>query len=74
MTYGSRLRAWEGEVCYCCHRDLYGECASYDDHYFCSDKCLGEYLVDKLDDEIEWVDFRPKEEIDEAEREDHYEW
>ena len=74
MTFGSRLRVWEGQTCYCCHRDLHGECASYDDHYFCSDKCLGEYLVDKLDDEIEWVDFRPQEEIDEAEQEDHYEW
>ena len=69
MTFGSRLKVWEGEMCHCCHKDLSGECASYDDHYFCSTECLGEYLVDKLDDEIEWVNFQNKEDIDMADQE-----
>lgn len=74
MTFGSRLKEWEGQTCYCCHRDLHGECASYDDHYFCSNSCLGEYLVDKLDDEIAWVNFQYKEDIDMADQERWAEW
>lgn len=62
-------KVWNGETCDVCGRRLRRDSSSYDDNYFCSNKCLGEYLVEKLDDEIEWLDFITQEALDERMRE-----
>lgn len=74
MTYGYKLKIWDGECCEMCAKPLSRECSHYDGKYFCSDSCLGQYLVEKIDDEIEWVDFRTLDEIKlaEAERKAEY--
>lgn len=39
----------------------------YGDHIFCDDECLGEYLVDKADGEIEEIWFDTPENIEQRE-------
>ena len=46
----------------------------YDNKIFCSSKCLGEYLADKVDDEIETVWFDTPTNIEQREREKKAEW
>lgn len=70
MTYGPKRIVWSGETCHNCGHDLHGECSMLDDSYFCSESCLGAYLVEKYEEEVEWVDFRYPEEEDAAARED----
>lgn len=69
MTYGPEERVWEGETCCRCGKELHGESSMLDDQYFCSEACLGEYLIEKYEDDIEWVDFINQGEIDERMRE-----
>lgn len=69
MTYGYEERVWEGETCCRCGKELHGESSMLDDQYFCSEECLGQYLVEKYEDDIEWLDFITQGEIDERMRE-----
>jgi len=69
MTYGYEERVWEGETCSRCGKELHGESSMLDDQYFCSEECLGQYLVEKYEDDIEWLDFITQGEIDERMRE-----
>lgn len=71
MTYGPEERVWEGETCFHCGKDLRHESSSYNGNYFCSDYCLGAYLIEEHEDEIDWIDFITQEEIDERMREIH---
>lgn len=70
MTYGPEERVWDGETCYRCGKDLKHESSSIDGHYFCSDYCLGAYLIDKHEDEIEWIDFITEEALRDRWQED----
>ena len=72
MTYGPAERVWNGEICFHCGKDLKRESSSIDGNYFCSDYCLGAYLVEKYEDEIEWIDFITEEALRDRELEDHY--
>lgn len=60
---------WNGETCRNCGRDLHRECLKLDDCYFCSESCLGAYLVEKYEEEVEWVEFVYPEEVNARERE-----
>lgn len=68
MSFAREI-VWNGEYCNTCKALCHHECSTYDGLYFCSDKCLGEYLVEKFEDEIEWVDFITQEALNERERE-----
>ena len=70
MTYGPEERVWDGETCFHCGKDLKHESSSIDGHYFCSDYCLGAYLIDKHEDEIKWIDFITEEAQKDRWRED----
>lgn len=71
MTYGPEERILDGETCSRCGKPLHHECSMLDDQYFCSDECLGAYLIEKYEDDIYWVDFITQGEIDERLREIH---
>ena len=47
-------------TCKCCHKDITSPCEIlvYHGMYFCDNDCLGSYLVEQAEDEIEidWVD------------------
>lgn len=66
----NREIVWDGEMCHNCGRELHGECSMLDDSYFCSEACLGAYLVEKYEEEIEWVEFVHPEDVYARERED----
>jgi hypothetical protein len=70
MTYGPEERVWDGETCFHCGKDLKRESSSIDEHYFCSDYCLGAYLIEKHEDEIKWIDFITEEALKDRWRED----
>lgn len=72
MTYGPEERVWDGEICFHCGKDLKHESSSYDGNYFCSDYCLGAYLIEKHEDEIEWIDFVTEEALRDRALEDKY--
>lgn len=52
--------------CSWCHKvhDRPRDLLRYDDKIFCDEKCLGEYLVDKADGDIETIDFDTPENIE----------
>ena len=62
--------------CDWCHRhyETPRELVRYDDKIFCDEDCLGQYLVDKADGEIEviWFDTPDNIEMAEAERKAQY--
>ena len=70
MTYGPEERVWDGETCFHCGKDLKHESSSIDGKYFCSDYCLGAYLIEKHEDEIKWIDFITEEALKDRWRED----
>ena len=72
MTYGPEERVWNGETCFHCGKDLKHESSSYNGNYFCSDYCLGAYLIEQHEDEIEWIDFITEEALRDRALEDKY--
>lgn len=72
MTYGYEEKVWEGETCCRCGKELHGKSSMLDDQYFCSEECLGEYLIEKYEDDIEWLDFTTEEEVRQRMLEDKY--
>lgn len=62
----------DNEECYQCGNPIHGECMKYDDNFFCCEKCLGSYLIEKNEDYIEWLDVITQAEMDAREYEDHY--
>ena len=60
---------WCGRV-FTTPTDLLG----YDDKIFCDSKCLGEYMVDKADEDIDAVWFDTPENIEICEKEARAEW
>lgn len=72
MTYGPEERVWKGEICFHCGKDLRRECSSMDGNYFCSDHCLGAYLIEKHEDDITWIDFITQEALNARMWEDKY--
>lgn len=72
MTYGPEERVWRGEICFHCGKGLRRECSSMDGNYFCSDHCLGAYLIEKHEDDITWIDFITQEALNARMWEDKY--
>lgn len=72
MTFGYKQIVWDGETCFHCGKDLHGECSQLDDMYFCSEACLGAYLIEANEDDINWIDFITPEEYKQQALEDHY--
>lgn len=70
MSFGPEERIWKGETCWHCGKDLKRESSYYDGNYFCSDHCLGAYLVEKHEEEVEWIDFITEEALKERWLED----
>lgn len=70
MTYGPEERVWVGETCYHCGKNVKKGASSYDGNYFCSDYCLGAYLIEKHEDEIKWIDFITEEALRDRWQED----
>lgn len=71
MTYGYQEIEFDGQTCWNCGKDLHGESAMLDDNCFCSERCLGAYLIEKYDDVIQWVDVKTTEEIRQRQLEDY---
>ena len=46
----------------------------YDDKFFCDSKCLGEYMVDKAEEDIEEIWFDTPDNIEICEKEKHAEY
>lgn len=74
MTYGMEQIVSKGEECCMCHKILKGESSIYDGQLFCSDKCLGKYMIGKHEDDIEYVKFIDEIEYELAEREKAAQW
>ena len=56
------------------HYDTPRQMLRYDDKFFCDDECLGEYLVDRAEGDIEEIWFDTPENIEICEKEQRAEW
>lgn len=54
INHKQRMKRMEQRQCYWCHKsfDAPGNIIRYKRHYFCDESCLGEYLVDKEEENI----------------------
>ena len=64
------------DSCYWCEKvfNKPGDVLKYDEHLFCDEKCLGAYLVEKAELDIETVWIDTTENIELCEREKAQEW
>lgn len=62
--------------CRCCHKELDepGTIIKYDGNFFCSDDCLGAYLVEQVEEDIELVRIDTKENMKMCAEESKNEW
>lgn len=74
-----KMLVGRGGVDICCKHCLKDICEPttiirYKDDYFCDETCLGEYLVSKIEDEIEVVEVDTEENIKMCAEESKNEW
>lgn len=80
LSHKARQRRMRKKImesgCYWCHKEFNEprKILRYHGKYFCDDECLGEYLVDKVEDEITDIDFDTAENIEICEKERWAEW